>query len=60
MRGVSSMGQDARLETLKVKHEELDHKIEEEENRPLPDNTMVHDLKKHKLRIKDELERMPH
>ena len=53
------MGQDARLESLRTKHENLEHQIEEEENRPLPDPSMVHNLKKHKLRIKDELTRMP-
>ena len=54
------MGQDARLDTLREKHAELEHRIEEEENRPLPDNTVVHSLKKQKLRIKDELERQAH
>lgn len=53
------MGQDARLESLRTKHENLEHKIEEEENRPHPDQSMIHTLKKHKLRIKDELQRMP-
>lgn len=52
------MGQDARLETLREKHEELDHQIEKEENRPLPDYAEVHTLKKQKLRLKDELTRM--
>ncbi len=54
------MGQDARLETLREKHAELEHLIQEEENRPLPDHTVVHSLKKQKLRIKDELERQTH
>ena len=54
------MGQDARLDTLREKHAELEHQIEEEENRPLPDNTIVHSLKKQKLRIKDELQRQAH
>jgi len=45
------MGQDARLESLRTKHENLEHQIEEEENRPFPDQSM--------LRIKDELNRMP-
>ncbi len=51
------MGQDARLETLRKKHSELDHLIEEEENRPLPDHTFVHTLKKQKLMVKDALQR---
>lgn len=52
------MGQDARLETLREKHEQLDHKIEKEENRPLPDYAEVHTLKRRKLKLKDELTRM--
>jgi hypothetical protein len=54
------MGREAREENLRVKHAELEHLIEEEENRPLPDNTIVHSLKKQKLRIKDELQRDAH
>ena len=54
------MDQDARLESLWHRHEELEHRIEEEENRPLPDHSTVHTLKKQKLRIKDELYRTPH
>jgi uncharacterized protein YdcH (DUF465 family) len=54
------MGQDARLESLRHRHEELEHRIEEEENRPLPDQNMVHTLKKQKLKVKDELHRISH
>lgn len=52
------MGQVARLETLRTKHEDLEHQIEKEENRPLPDHSMVHTLKRQKLKLKDELTRM--
>lgn len=52
------MGQDARVETLRLKHEDLDHQIEKEENRPLPDYAIVHTLKRQKLKLKDELTRM--
>jgi len=52
------MGTDARLETLKMKHEKLDHEIEAEENRPSPDQASVHAMKKQKLRLKDELHRI--
>lgn len=54
------MGQDARLESLRHRHEVLEHRIEEEENRPLPDQNMVHTLKKQKLKLKDELYRISH
>tara|TARA_B110000014_G_C19544691_1_gene291551 strand:- start:184 stop:348 length:165 start_codon:yes stop_codon:yes gene_type:complete len=54
------MGEEALSELLRDKHAELEHLIEEEENRPLPDYSFVHALKKQKLKIKDELQRKPH
>jgi len=44
-----------RLDTLKAKHAALDAAIEEENHRPLPDTTKIHDLKRQKLKIKDEM-----
>ena len=44
-----------RIEALKQKHHDLEQKIENEESRPHPDEITVHDLKKQKLQIKDEL-----
>lgn len=41
--------------SLQLKHAGLERKIQEEMNRPLPDEVMIHDLKKRKLRIKEEL-----
>ncbi|NQV47000.1 MAG: YdcH family protein [Rhodospirillaceae bacterium] len=49
------MSLDERKDSLKAKHEALEHKIENEENRPHPDDVQVHELKKKKLQIKDEL-----
>lgn len=49
------MSLDERIEALKSKHQALDAQIEEEENRPHPDDIVIHDLKKQKLRIKDEI-----
>ncbi len=43
------------LDTLKAKHADLDHLINEEEHRPLPDQTLISELKRQKLRIKDEI-----
>ena len=40
---------------LREKHEVLDQKINEEEARPFPDTIKLHDLKKKKLRLKEEL-----
>lgn len=49
------MSLDERIDALKAKHQALESQIEEEENRPHPDDVTIHDLKKQKLRIKDEI-----
>jgi len=54
------MGQDARFEALKAKHAEIETILIEEERRPFPDFAMVQELKKRKLRVKDELQRVNH
>jgi hypothetical protein len=49
------MNAEPHLESLKIKHADLEAKIAAEECRPHPDDDFIHDLKKQKLRIKDEL-----
>jgi len=44
-----------RIEALKAKHAALESAIETEARRPTPDNAHLHDLKRKKLRIKDEI-----
>lgn len=44
-----------RIEALREKHALLDRAIDEEMHRPLPNQETVHDLKRQKLRIKDEI-----
>ena len=44
-----------RIESLKTKHTDLEHKIEAEEVRPQPDDVLIHDLKRQKLKVKDEI-----
>jgi hypothetical protein len=44
-----------RIETLKEKHAMLDRAIDEEIHRPLPNQDAITDLKRQKLRIKDEI-----
>ena len=44
-----------RIEALKTKHAELERAIDEENRRPLPNRDTVSDLKRQKLRIKDEI-----
>jgi hypothetical protein len=41
------------LSALQNKHAELETQIETENNRPFPDDDLIHRLKKQKLQIKD-------
>ncbi len=54
------MGQDARIQSLNARHAEIEARLEEETHRPLPDAFMISDLKRQKLRIKDEIRGMEH
>jgi hypothetical protein len=40
---------------LQTKHAVLDRRLSEEESRPMPDSIVVAELKKQKLRLKEEL-----
>lgn len=40
---------------LQSKHAVLDRRLAEEEARPMPDTMVISDLKKQKLRLKEEL-----
>ncbi|MEA2783283.1 MAG: hypothetical protein QOK29_4827 [Rhodospirillaceae bacterium] len=48
------------LESLKAKHLDLEHLIEQEEGRPRPDDDKISELKRQKLRIKDEIAQLTH
>ena len=41
------------MSALRIKHAELEQKLDREENRPLPDTNLIHSLKKQKLMLKD-------
>jgi len=43
------------VSSLQLKHAGLEQKLQEEMSRPLPDDTLIQELKKKKLRIKEEL-----
>ncbi|CAA7620359.1 YdcH family protein [Magnetospirillum sp. UT-4] len=47
-----------RIESLKAKHAALETAIDAEARRPLPDNSQLAEMKRQKLRIKDELKKM--
>ncbi len=49
------MGMAYRVETLKAKHRELEDALQQENRRPYPDDHRIAELKKEKLRIKDEI-----
>jgi len=49
------MTADERLDALRVKHATLEREIDDEIHRPLPDELRLTELKREKLRIKDEI-----
>lgn len=49
------MTADERLDSLHAKHAALERAIEEEIQRPHPDDFRLTELKREKLRIKDEI-----
>ena len=50
------MALEARLESLGQQHKELEAALNEEMMRPAYDELKIHDLKRRKLAIKDEME----
>lgn len=49
-----------RIEALRNRHRNLDDAIDREARRPLPNPEAVADLKRQKLRIKDEIAQLEH
>lgn len=49
------MTADDRLDSLRAKHASLERAIQEEIQRPLPNDFRLSELKREKLRIKDEI-----
>ena len=49
-----------RIETLRSEHQTLDRVIHEEEVRPSPDESLIAQLKRKKLQIKDRIARLQH
>jgi hypothetical protein len=62
--GTRNLGQEqgeapmeqSHVSALQLKHAGLERQLAEEQNRPMPDIAIVQQLKKQKLRIKEELE----
>jgi hypothetical protein len=54
------MSLNDRIETLRTQHRSLEEQIDQEVSRPLPNMDVVQDLKRQKLRIKDEIALLEH
>ncbi len=50
-----SVSINERIATLRLRHKELDRIIEEEQQQPWPDDPLIKNLKRQKLRIKDRI-----
>jgi len=54
------MSIDSHLSELVRRHQALEEAILDEENHPASDNIKVRELKRKKLHLKDEIERLKH
>lgn len=52
------MSMSAHLQELQKKHQHLSEAVEEAQRSPGVDDLVVHDLKKQKLRVKEEITRL--
>ena len=52
------MSLQSRFESLQTRHASVDARIGEEGHRPLPDTEALARLKREKLRLKEEMERL--
>jgi len=52
------MSLESRLESLKARHATLERSIANEDLRPQPDTSTLSRLKREKLRLKEEMERV--
>ncbi len=54
------MAVEAHISELSQRHRVLDEKIEKEQSRPLIDDVKLSELKRKKLHLKDEINRLKH
>lgn len=52
------MNLQSRIESLKTRHAALELQIADEDGRPQPDSAALTRLKREKLRLKEEMERL--
>lgn len=49
------MSVEERIQSLKLRHTQLENELEQETHRPLPDDLHIAEIKRQKLRLKDEI-----
>ena len=49
---------ETRVDSLKTQHIELERKLDQETSRPMPDEEILHTIKREKLHLKDEMMRL--
>lgn len=54
------MSTEDRIAALQEKHADIEKRIEQEFTRPHPDDSVIGQMKREKLRIKDEISRLEH
>jgi hypothetical protein len=54
------MSLNSHLQELRKKHQHLSEAVEEAQRSPATDQLVIADMKKQKLRIKEEIERLSH
>lgn len=52
------MALEQRIESLRNRHAHIEKQLTQEEARPVPDAALIGQLKKEKLLLKDEIERL--
>ena len=56
----SELSPEDQITVLKQKHASLESALSDENNRPMPDASTLAHIKREKLAIKDEMERLAH
>lgn len=56
--GGNFMMQNPHFSSLETKHSVLDRRISDESHRPMPDQLLIAELKRQKLRVKEEMSRL--
>lgn len=55
-----ALSENPKIDSLREQHAQIEAKLEDEFSRPHPDDMSVSELKREKLRIKDEISQLEH